>query len=163
MAAPVASSLLADILPYIGIEPNYTSEELAVKDIMVPDVVGKSLSDAKSSLGDKFEVRTVGDGGFVTAQTPNAASEIAPGSTVILYLGAPKSTQTVDVPNLVGMSASRARAELTHPGLYLQTTGNINTGSGTVIACRQSIPKNTQVEVGTVIEVQFSDTNVGDR
>lgn len=163
MAAPVASSLFADILPYLGLDPSYTETELATKDIVVPDLIGKSLDDARAALDNKFSVRIVGNGEFVTAQTPNALSEIPAGSTVIVYLGEQKDTRTVEMPNLVGWTAARVKAELTYLGLYMHKTGNINTDLPTVVACRQSVAAGKEVEVGTVIEVQFSDTNVGDR
>ncbi len=162
MAAPVASSIFADILPYLGIEPNYSPEELAVKDIPVPDVVGKDLGEAVIALETNFTLKIVGNGDIVTSQTPTPGGEIPAGSTVILYMEQEKDPTTVVVPNLVGMTAQRARNELTYLGLYMHTTGNILTDSGYVIACRQSIAEGTEVPIGTVIDVQFSDTSVGD-
>ena len=162
MAAPVASSVFSDILPYLGIEPNYSPEELAVKDVAVPDVVGKDLGEAVVAIETNFQLKVVGNGDIVTGQTPNPGSEIPAGSTVILYMEQEKDPTTVVVPDLVGMTAQRARNELTYLGLYMHTTGNILTDSGYVIACRQSIPEGTEVAVGTVIDVQFSDTSVGD-
>lgn len=36
MVAPVASKIMAEILPYLGIEPTYTAEELMGADTTVP-------------------------------------------------------------------------------------------------------------------------------
>ena len=41
MVAPTASQVMAEILPYLGIEPDYTAEELAGADAAVPNVVGR--------------------------------------------------------------------------------------------------------------------------
>ncbi|MBO6266725.1 MAG: hypothetical protein J6M06_00685, partial [Synergistaceae bacterium] len=50
MVAPVASEVMAELLPYLGIEPTYSAEELVGRDATVPNVVGMSVADAKSKL-----------------------------------------------------------------------------------------------------------------
>ncbi len=40
MVAPVASSVMGEILPYLGIEPSYTAEELVGAEKTGPIVVG---------------------------------------------------------------------------------------------------------------------------
>ena len=54
---------MSEVLPYLGIEPEYTAEELAGADITVPNVVGMTLEDAKTRLSNAgFACTTVGDG-----------------------------------------------------------------------------------------------------
>lgn len=36
MVAPTASSIMSEVLPYLGIEPEYTAEELAGADTPCP-------------------------------------------------------------------------------------------------------------------------------
>lgn len=50
MVAPVNSKIMADILPYLGIEPTYSAEELLGADTTVPYVIGSSVADAKSRM-----------------------------------------------------------------------------------------------------------------
>ena len=50
MVAPVAGQIMGEILPALGIEPNYSASELASADAAVPYVVGKSAADAKAAL-----------------------------------------------------------------------------------------------------------------
>jgi stage V sporulation protein D (sporulation-specific penicillin-binding protein) len=50
MVAPVASSVMGEILPYLGIEPSYTAEELVGADKTVPNVVGLSKDAAQYRL-----------------------------------------------------------------------------------------------------------------
>ena len=50
MVAPVASSVMGEILPYLGIEPSYTAEELVGADKTVPNVVGLSKDAAAERL-----------------------------------------------------------------------------------------------------------------
>lgn len=74
MVAPVASSVMGEILPYLGIEPSYTAEELVGADKTVPNVVGLSKDAAAERLSaNGFSFRTVGSGDTVTDQTPAGA------------------------------------------------------------------------------------------
>ena len=50
MAAPVASSIMAEILPYLGIEPTYSADELVGADHTVPNVVGLKRDEAAAKL-----------------------------------------------------------------------------------------------------------------
>lgn len=161
MAAPVASDIFADILPYLNIEPTYSSEEEAALDVTVPNVVGKSLGDATTIIEKDFKIKVVGNGDFVTGQTPNASSAIPSGSTVILYMGVEKDQTTVTVPKLTGMSAQWVKQELEYYGLYLHTKGG--GGNPAAVASRQTVEPGTEVPIGTVIGVQFTDNSVGDR
>ena len=80
MVAPVASSVMSEILPYLGIEPNYTAEELVGADKTVPNVVGLAKDAAIQKLAASgFGCRSVGSGDTVTDQTP-AGGAIVPNS-----------------------------------------------------------------------------------
>ena len=163
MVAPVASQIMSEILPLLGIEPDYTAEELVGADTTVPNVVGQTRTDAEdrlTSLG--FAYRTVGDGDTVTDQTP-AGGAIVPGNaTIILYLGQEKPDDLCTVPNVVGMTASAANKALTNAGLIMKVTGTTNASSGNVYALTQSVASGTEVEAGTVVTVQFGDNSVLD-
>ena len=163
MVAPVASQIMGEILPMLGIEPDYTAEELVGADTTVPNVVGQTRADAEArltSLG--FAYRTVGDGDTVTDQTP-AGGAIVPGNaTIILYLGQEKPDDPCTVPNVVGMTASAANKALTNAGLIMKVTGTTNASSGNVYALSQSVAGGTEVEAGTVVTVQFGDNSVLD-
>ncbi|MFR0768926.1 MAG: PASTA domain-containing protein [Dysosmobacter sp.] len=70
----MASQIMGEILPALGIEPNYSASELAGADAAVPYVVGKSAADAKAALKAAGSAcTTVGSGDTVTDQTPPAA------------------------------------------------------------------------------------------
>lgn len=74
MVAPVASQIMSEILPLLGVEPDYTAEELVGADTTVPNVVGQTREAAEDRLADLgFTFRTVGDGDTVTDQTPAGA------------------------------------------------------------------------------------------
>ena len=163
MVAPVASSVMGEILPYLGIEPSYTAEELVGADKTVPNVVGLSKDAAAERLSaNGFSFRTVGSGDTVTDQTPAGGAIVPNSAEIILYLGAEKSTDKCIVPNVVGDSAATANQKIVNAGLIMGVSGATNASSSTVRAISQSIAAGTEVEAGTVVRVQFSDSSVTD-
>ena len=163
MVAPVASSVMGEILPYLGIEPSYTAEELVGADKTVPNVVGLSKDAAAERLSaNGFSFRTVGSGDTVTDQTPAGGAIVPNSAEIILYLGAEKSGEKCIVPNDVGDSAATANQKIVNAGLIMGVSGATNASSSTVRAISQSIAAGTEVEAGTVVRVQFSDSSVRD-
>jgi len=163
MVAPVASQIMSEILPLLGVEPDYTAEELVGADTTVPNVVGQTREAAEDRLADLgFTFRTVGDGDTVTDQTP-AGGAIVPGNaSIILYLGQEKPDTPCTGPNVVGKSASEANKAITNAGLIMKVTGTTTASSGNVYAITQSLPAGTEVAAGTVVTVQFGDNSVLD-
>ena len=163
MVAPTASSIMSEVLPYLGIEPEYTAEELAGADTTVPNVVGMTLEDAKTRLSNAgFACTTVGDGATVTDQTPAGGAIVPNNASIILYLGAEKPDTPCTVPNVVGKSASEANKALTNAGLIMRASGATTSSSGNVHAITQDVSAGTQVPAGTVVTVQFGDNSVLD-
>ena len=161
--APVASKIMAEILPYLGIEPTYTAEELMGADTTVPYVVGMTREEAQQRVKDRgFGCQIIGDGDTITDQTP-AGGAIVPGNaSIILYLGQEKPDTPCTVPNVVGKSASEANKAITNAGLIMKVTGTTTASSGNVYAITQSLPAGTEVAAGTVVTVQFGDNSVLD-
>ena len=156
MVAPTASQIMSEILPILGVEPDYTSQDLAAAETTVPNVVGKSLADAKEKLTSiGFSVRTVGNGATVTDQTPVGGAIVPSNATIVLYLGAEKPDTPCTVPNVVGKSAAAANEAITNAGLIMKVTGATSSSSGNVYAISQDTSPGTQVKAGTVITVQM--------
>ena len=163
MVAPIASSVMSEILPYLGIEPSYTAEELVGADKTVPNIIGLGKDAAVEKLAvSGFTCRTVGDGDAVTDQTPVGGAIVPNSAEIILYLGAEKSTEKCIVPNVVGDSAATANQKIVNAGLIMGVSGATNASSSTVRAISQSVDPGTEVEAGTVVRVQFSDSSVRD-
>ena len=163
MVAPTASSIMAEVLPYLGVEPSYSAEELLGMDTTVPNVIGMSVEEAKSKLTERgLSCKISGDGETVTDQTP-AGGAIIPGkSAVILYAGTDKSTAKCKVPHLIGKTPSEANTAATGAGLFIRFSGTTGSESSSVRVLSQSIEEGTEVEAGTVITVQLGDTSVTD-
>ncbi len=89
VAGPVMKELMSNILPYLGIEPEYTQEELKldeVKEIEVPDLTGRKIGEAKNELY-KAELKAdiKGEGESVTGQFPRAGEKVNTNAKIILY------------------------------------------------------------------------------
>ncbi len=163
MVAPTASTVMAEILPYLGIEPSYSAEELLGMDTTVPNVIGSTVEQAKEKLKERaLSYKIVGDGDTITDQTP-AGGAIIPGkSTVLLYASAAKPTGKCVVPHLLGKTPSEANTAATAAGLLIRFSGTTGSESSAIRVLSQSIDEGTEVDAGTVITVQLGDTSVTD-
>ena len=165
MGAPTVGKMMADILPYLGVEAQYTEDEVQRMDRSVPSLVGLSVEEAQSNLmADGFNFRVIGPGGAVTKQLPSAGAVVAVGSQVILYADAEPSEEQEEVPDLTGLTYSIARERLGYYGLFLRTNSSLYYESATIQVTTQSIVPGTLVDHGTVVEVSLADkdaTNYG--
>ena len=158
MAAPVVGKMLADILPYMGIEPEYSDTELMAMDRAVPDVTGLSLDEARAKLSDSsLSWRVVGSGNTVTSQLPAANSVIASGSEVLLYADASPSGGG-SVPNLTGMTYAEARQALSQLGMFVSSDSSVTDASGQLVS-GQSVNAGTSAPAGTVVTVTLYDND----
>ena len=156
VAAPVASEILSDILPYLGYEPQYTEEELENFAIKVPNLTNKTVNEATKELsGLGLSVKVVGDGETVLKQLPLFGESINKGGRVIIYTSETDSSETLTtVPDFTGMTLVEANAAANSAGLNIKFSGNTATGSGSR-AYDQDIKKNTEATLGTTVTVYF--------
>ena len=157
IAAPVVAKILEDTLRYMGVEPQYTEEEKQSLDVYVPDVKGLSLDNAKKNLtSENLNYRIVGDGETVKSQVPKTGATLAAGSVVILYTEE-NATQKVTVPDVTNLSLSEVQARLAEHRLNLSISGAGSAGksSNMTIAGGQTPEAGTEVEEGTIVDVEF--------
>lgn len=160
VAAPYVGNLMAQALPYLGVEAEYSEDELKKLALETPTVEYWSVNVAKQfaqTVG--FEVEIVGDGNLVLSQTPAAGVKVEPGSAKIILYTTKESMQnkkTVKVPDLMGMTAVAANGTLANYGLNIKISGTKNYMSGTGAVVVEQFPAaGTEVERGAVIEVTF--------
>ena len=126
MAAPVVGKMMADILPYLGVEPSYSETEKTHMDKTVPNVTGLSVEQAKAALAEVgLQARIYGDGGTITAQLPGSGAVVANGSTILLYAGKEPSADKETMPDLSNLSYQTARDRMAALGLYIKTSSSI--------------------------------------
>ena len=161
MAAPTVGKMMADILPYMGVEPEYTDTEKTYMDKTVPNVTGLTVEQAKAALQEVgLNARVIGDGDKITQQLPGGSTVVASGSTILIYAGAEPSAEQEQMPDLTNLTYETARDRLAAYGLYLRTNSSITSTSQ--IISGQSIAEGTLVEHGTVVEVTLvtNDTSM---
>lgn len=155
IAAPVEGQVFSDILPYLGVTPKYTAEELAALDVKTPDLGGKNIAEAQSLLSKNgLSARVVGSGGTVKSQVPAAGQSIPKNGTVILDTGAETIENSVTVPDLTGKSPNEVNAALASLGLNIKFVGG-SPGDGSVAAYQQDAAAGSKVPKGTVVTVSF--------
>ena len=156
MAAKKVGPLIADILDYMGVEKQYTEEESAAVNVRTPGVIDKTLAEAEAALAKKnLKFRTVGTGETVKRQIPGPHAPVPGGSTVVLYLDDTPSAETVEVPNVVGMTYDAARHQLESAGLFMSSTGVSTYYGNSTTATDQSVEPGKAVRTGSVVKVQF--------
>ena len=156
MVAPTASQIMGEILPALGIEPDYSAEELSGADAAVPYVVGKTAEEAKAALRSAgFTYRTVGSGETVTDQTPAGGAIVPNNASVVLYLGAEKSDTPSTVPDVTGKTPTEANKALTNAGLIMKVAGATSASGGSVTAISQNAEAGSQLPAGSVVTVRF--------
>ena len=162
MAAPTVGAVMADILPYLGVEKRFSPEDPAGAETEVEDVCGLTAEDAARKLkASGLTARNLGFGETVTGQIPAPGERIPAGSQVLLYLGEEPEERMVSVPDFTGMHRQQAAEAAGEHGMYLLITGN-GENSPKVTVTAQSIPKDTQVPPGTTITLEFTDTTARD-
>ena len=157
LCAPIAAQVTQEAMNVLGIEPKYNDSEMKDLSKQTPNVVGKSLDEAKKTLEENnLNFVVVGDDSTVTRQCPSGADTIPNGGTVYLYTD-DSEKQTVNVPNFSGLTVNEAKDLASSSNLNIQIAGN-SMSSGTVVAYRQSEEKQAKVEKGTVVTVTFKNT-----
>ena len=147
MAAPTVRDVFLDILPYLGVEPDYSSDDIRGVNITLPDVIGMTEDEAAALLsGKSITYRTVGQGSTVSD----------------LYFGnAVKTTEQVEVPDFVGYGIADVDYLATNAGLYIQAKGTDHRDEYVTVAY-QDIEPGTMVDRGTTITVEFTTGGASD-
>ena len=155
IAGPVFAEVMSQALPYLGIEPQYTEEELTKLDAKTPSVTGDTVKTAKEKImSQSLSSKVYGDGDTVISQIPAAGDTIPKGGTVMLFTDESSEEEMVEVPNLVGLNLSQANTAASDAGLNISISGAALTGSNAV-SDTQSIKEGEKVPPGTVVEVNF--------
>ncbi len=156
ICAPVASQILSKILPHLGVTSTVTSET-SDSSIMIPDVSGKSLTEARKALesyGFTVISRTSSNSDItVVSQYPKAGTPLQSGAVVCIYTDGVEKIQK-QVPDLKGKTAGQAKNSLSAVDLNISIEG-----TGKVIS--QDILAGTSVAEGTIVTVTLQEEIAG--
>lgn len=155
ICGPIFAQIMREAIPYLGISPEYTEEELKTLTIPMPAVQSMSAEEAKKKLESSgiTNVQIMGSGDVVLQQVPAAGSSVSSSAMVILYMDK-EAMVTTTVPNVLNMSQAQANSVLTKAGLNL-VMSNSNVRNQKAKAVAQSPSAGSVVPKGTAITVQF--------
>lgn len=157
LCAPIAAEIIEQAMPELNVEPKYTEEEAEKLSTKTPGVIGKDVKSAQSVLSNnELKVKVVGDGDTVISQSPSAEALIPINGTVVIYTEE-KEKQTVKMPDFSGLTVSEANRVAAENNINIEISGN-NLSAANVVAYRQSIETNSEVEIGCVVTVTFKNT-----
>ncbi len=161
MAAPTVGAVMADILPYLGVQQSFSEADPAGKNVVLDDFSGLTVKQVNAKLKEMgLTCQVVGDGETVTDQIPAAGKAVPGGSEILLYFGEKAAIRQVEVPDFTGMNRQQAGEAAGKLGIYILVSGNTSL-EPKVTAATQSIAPGTKVTVGTTVKVEFIDTKVG--
>lgn len=157
VAAPVAAKIMADVLPYLGVEQRFTQDEATNLNVSVPFLVGSSKVEAENKLKRCNLLPVVyGNGEYVISQNPDVGIVVSKGGSVVIYTEKNIREKVVKVPNLVGSSLSSVNREVSNLKLNLVIRGvDSSTVGSNFVASSQSISPGAIVKQSSVIEVTF--------
>lgn len=159
VAAPVAAEVIEKTLTYLNIERQYTESEKSKLDEQVPNLTGKTVSEARAALKELgLKIKVVGAGESVVSQMPAYSQYIPQGGVVVVYTDEEEAKTKVVVPDFTGMSVSQVNYEAVKLGINVKISGNSLSASG-LTAYRQSIQPEKEVECGSTVTVYFRTTS----
>ncbi|MCK5130271.1 MAG: PASTA domain-containing protein [Clostridiales bacterium] len=126
IAAPYVKMIMEDALPYLSIMSDVST--ITQRDsIILPDVIGMSVSEAESTLR-RLGIDSIVEGyeGKIAKQLPKEGSNIDSNKKVMMYLEKEDDQnigQIVDVPNLVDLGVVEANNALLKIGLKIRVNG----------------------------------------
>jgi stage V sporulation protein D (sporulation-specific penicillin-binding protein) len=159
VAAPIAKQVMEPTLEYLSIERKYTAEELSKISKSTPDLIGKTISAAKSLASNQgLKVKIVGEGDTVISQMPAASQTIPHGGVIVLYTEKDAQSKKTKVPDFTGLTVSQVNSLAGEYCLNIVFSGP--TKEAGVKAYAQSIAKGVKVDIGSSITVSFKSENI---
>lgn len=164
VAAPYLANVMRDVLPYLGVEAEYTDKELANLALTTPSLTGWYASVARDTATSRgFAVEIVGEGTIVRGQSPAPGSQVESANAKIILYTDTAERATVTVPDVLGKTAVSANELLANHNLNIRIAGTNNYFSGSGAVAIDQVPAaGTEVEPGTVITVTFRNREAED-
>lgn len=155
VASPVVSAVFKEALPYLGMYPQYTQDELADLEVAIPYIVGEGRMNAEAKLTTVgINAIIIGDGDEVIRQFPSSGTLIPRDGTVIIYTEKDSDDSMAEVPDVTGKSLSEANTAIINQGLNIRLSGGA-VQNEKARAVSQTIEAGKKVPKGTIIEVTF--------
>lgn len=152
IAAPTVSQMLSEVLPYLDIPSNDSSDVDNQELITIPDVTNKTFAEAQTILqnaGLEYSTKALADD-IIKEQIPPKGTQLTRGGIVKLYTEGNDDRVSQKVPNLKGVTFDQAKIMLKAKNLNIA-------GSGTGIVIAQNPQADTLVDEGTIVNVTLQE------
>lgn len=150
ICAPVVSNILSEVLEYLEVKKDYTTED-KTKKVEVPDVTNRTVGEAIRMLnnaGLKYSVDESDMNKIVTAQMPVSGEKLVEKSLVKLYVEGNDTRFNTIVPDVKNLDIVSATKKLSDANLNIKI-------SGSGMSVLQDPPAGTSVEQGSLVRVEF--------
>ena len=161
VVVPYSTKVLEEVLPYLGYYPEYSDSDYSSLTTQVPSVSDMELANAQEVLAEAgISYKVIGDGDYVSKQSPASGSVFVTGGSVILYTGE-SEVETTIVPNVVGMTLTAAKSLIYENGLnmFISDVGN---SDSELVVTSQSIESGTEANKGTVLSLTLGTGSSSD-
>ena len=156
IAAPVVSSVLTEVLPYLSVETSKEEDENAEKMSVISDFTGLSVNVAEAEIRNlSLSYKVIGSGEIVLDQFPKYGTKLREGGVVVLYTENETEKTTVKVPDIMNLSPMDASKRLVDSSLNIKLEGAYRDGVEGSVAKRQTPEAGSEVPPGTVVSVEF--------
>ena len=151
VASPLMKKLFSHIFAYIESPTGKASYSIS-KDVVIPEVRGKSIEKAKSILEENgLGCEINGDGNTIVSINPYPGTTVKAGSKITLTASSKSSIDNkIIMPDLAGTTVEFAINLLDNLGLQYEYEG-----SGKVV--EQSIPSRELISSGTKVKLVFKE------
>ena len=151
VAAPLMKKLFSYIFAYIESPTGKASYSIS-KDVVIPEVRGKSIEEAKSILEENgLGCEINGDGNTIVSINPYPGTTVKAGSKITLTASSKSSIDNkIIMPDLAGTTVEFAINLLDNLGLQYEYEG-----SGKVV--EQSISSGELISSGTKVKLVFKE------
>lgn len=154
ICAPVVANIMDETLRYLDVKPNYTLEENNIKEILVPDLTGKTYKQAEEVLkGLKFKIASdekINPDEIIKDQVPKKGASMIEDSSVRVYKSVGEK-QNAKVPDVRGKTVAQAKKILTNAGFNIRIIG---LGSAII---QEPSPGEMMIK-SSIVTVKFVDT-----
>lgn len=152
VAVPYAKPLFTDLFSYYDSKYTEENKKAILKNVVIPEVRGLKLDEAKKTLSDlKLKSEVVGNGTTVVSQTPFPGYTVKEGATITLNTEGSASNDVI-MPSVTGYSVEDAKKLLDELGITY-----VLNGEGTVN--EQSIPEGELIQKGTSVTLVLSSVS----
>lgn len=148
-AAPLAKTLIEDIVRYLNMEPDSKpQDDNALPEVVIPEIRGMSSDEAQALIKkNKLNFEVQGNGSIIYDVSPKPGMMVKQNTKITIYLSNNKNTETkVAVPSFMGMTRKEISELASSLGIQVNITGE-GIGASQDISAGSEVEKNTTVRV----------------